>query len=204
MSKKSSKLLKYLTLILSIIIILLFIIRWQAISTLKNIANATAESYSIELINDVILDSAINDNDLYTQLYRINRNNNGDIISVENNATATNYLTTKINATLLANLKERENNNLSIPLGSLLGLKVLYAIGPNIRIKTTPIKTSNCKINSYFTDAGINQTRLTVYADFNVKITFAIPTYKITKNTNSSVLLYDIIIVGKVPEIFLS
>lgn len=203
MRKKIRKYIIIFVLIMLGIIVVLFILRNQVIKNLQTVTESRLKVQALRLINDTVINSTLESEEVYQNLYTLKRDSNGKIISFESNAYNVNLLSHNINGILQEKISEFEDYKISLPLGTMLNLKMLYAIGPNIDVKILPISSSACEINSKFESAGINQTRHSVYVDFNVDMTVVIPTYKTKISVESSVLLYDIIIVGEIPDVYL-
>ena len=91
-----------------------------------------------------------------------------------------------------------------MPLGVFSGIGILQGVGTKIKMPLVVISSIKCEVISTFESAGINQTRHTLYVDVTPDASV------ITKVTNKKlvdnirVMIYDNVIIGKVPEAYLN
>ena len=100
----------------------------------------------------------------------------------------------------LNNLGEQE---LTVPLMSVTGSKLLSSIGPDIPIHISGIATPSVKLSDSFVSAGINQTKHSIYLEVEAELQVAVPFQQETCTVATKVLLAEGIFIGDVPETFL-
>lgn len=99
-------------------------------------------------------------------------------------------------------LRQKENDKIKIPAGSILGNRYLSGFGPGIDILIIPSGTVTTQIKTEFKSQGINQTVYRIYLEVvcNEKI---LTSYKtIDTQIVNQVLLVETVIVGNVPETY--
>lgn len=91
-----------------------------------------------------------------------------------------------------------------VPAGVFSGIKLLSGFGPDVNIKLVTVLSVQCAFVREFMSAGINQTRMTLSLVINCDITIYSIFEKKNYNGLIEALVYDNVIVGKVPEVYLS
>lgn len=94
--------------------------------------------------------------------------------------------------------------DVKIPIGTLSGSPLLAGKGFKVTIRVLPLGSVKCQFVSEFETAGINQTRHKIYLDVVATISIVLPTSQSIVKTNTPVLVSESIIVGKVPDTYLS
>lgn len=71
-------------------------------------------------------------------------------------------------------------------------------------MKVISVSSVKCDFVSDFTQAGINQTRHSMYININCVVNFVTKTATREINDVISILVFDNLIVGKVPDVIVS
>ena len=101
-------------------------------------------------------------------------------------------------------LNSLENQNVSVPLGSALGIKFLAGTGPRIRMRIIPIGAVSTGFESTFESAGINQTEHRLLLDIIVDVDVLVPWGCLSSRTTTSVIVAETMIVGSVPDMYVN
>ena len=157
---------------------------------------STASYYAIE--------KSLTKNFNYDKLYTVHKNNDNEISMITADAYKFNSLTTTLANHVGEYLTNYINSGVDVPLGVFTGIKLLQGFGKAIKMKLIAINSVKCDVVSKFESAGVNQTRHTLY--LNVTPDISVVTRVSTKNVSDkiTVMLYDNLIIGKVPEVYLS
>ncbi len=125
----------------------------------------------------------------------------GDITVLTVNAdlinTAVIELTNKANTIL----SMRDFCTISIPLGSMSGIRLLSGLGPPIKIKSIPVGNAVGDVKSNMISAGINQVNHRITVTISACIALMYPFEDCICNISTELLLCETIIIGSVPEI---
>ncbi len=186
-------------------IIILFGVYYKNVITV-NVANVCIDKCSVinsKSINGAILTS-LQDSVVYDDLVKIEKNSSGEIILISANSYEINRLARKITDISQKALEDNLKRGISLPLFVFTGLPLLSGIGPEINFDTITLSSVNCRFISNFTSVGINQTLHSVYAEIESEIAIDFPFDNRKKNYSTEVLLCEAVLVGKVPEIYLS
>lgn len=140
----------------------------------------------------------------YSKLVEIKTNSNGDINMVITNSYTVNLLAKEVATDAYNFLTAETEKGVNVPLGAFSGIKLISGFGQNIKMKLISVSNVKCEIVSDFVSAGINQTRHSLY--FNVFCDVSLITKSKTKKVSDkiSVLVYDNLIIGKVPSVFIN
>lgn len=157
---------------------------------------STASYYAI----DKTLDEKFN----YQELFTVHKTTDGEITMITTDAYKFNTLTTSLADGVSEYMKDYVNGGVDVPIGVFTGIRILQGYGEKIKMPLISIHSVKCDVISSFESAGINQTRHTLYLDVTPDV--SVVTRVSTKNISDKirVMLYDNIIVGEVPEVYLT
>ncbi len=138
----------------------------------------------------------------YSEIVRLEKDQDGNIRAVQSDLSEVNGLKTDIALSIQQKLAEISKTDLTIPAGSLSGIDFLAGTGPYIKFNLMPYGSTTVDFISSFETAGVNQTRLLV--NLNVKTNFALlmPTVNTGCTVENTVPLFQTIVVGEVPDSF--
>ena len=139
----------------------------------------------------------------YTDLMRVEKDSQGSIVSVEADTVKINALKASVTTEILTQLKKHQNMTVRIPTGTLLNGDLLTGRGPRIPVKISLSGAAATQMSSYFESAGINQTSHRLVMDITVTLYAAIPGNDATTTLETSFIIAETVLVGKVPDTFL-
>ena len=96
-----------------------------------------------------------------------------------------------------------DTTDLGIPLGSLILPEMMAGRGPHIPIQILSISNSDASFESYFTEAGINQTLQKLTMNISVDVAILVLGKAENFTIASQVVVAETIIVGQVPDTLL-
>lgn len=105
---------------------------------------------------------------------------------------------------LTQRLEELPSDELSIPLGNLTGMLLLSARGPSVRVRVQSVGDVTAEYINEFTEAGVNQTKHSVYLSVSVTVYLLIPGEIIPVSTTDRVCVAETVIIGQVPDTYLN
>lgn len=179
----------------------------SAMSFLKELSSQIAVSDARDIIT-VQINNAIAeimaDGD-YTGDYFVTfvKNENGDITAVSSNMARINALSAKILDSIVG-VTESRTITVSIPLGNLTGVSLLMGRGPGVPVQIIVLTSSRVQFNNSVVTAGINQTNHRINLEAVVDIDILIPWDVLSTEVITEVMIADTVIVGRVPETYLS
>ena len=192
-----------LLLIFSTSIILLVYALNSVSPTIVAFSEAKIKSLTTSAVNSAIFEvmaEPLNYGDLIT----IEKNDSGEITLIQANSMVINKLARDMAQSTETYITKMGEQEIKIPIGTLSGSPLLSGKGFDVTVKVLPIGSVKCKFISEFESAGINQTRHKIYLDVIASISIVLPTSQSTVKIDTPVLVSESIIIGKVPETYLS
>lgn len=169
---------------------------------IRNTAIVQAQSYAAlaagQNIPDILRQTGIS----YESMVDIQRDANGNIVSIQTNAMQLNALKSQINSSIAASLSGLSGKELGIPIGSLTGLALLNGRGPKISAIISITGSAQTNFINSFDEAGINQTRHQIFLKTTVNLLVVFPTKTLSTAYTYTTLAAETIIIGKVPAFF--
>jgi len=95
-----------------------------------------------------------------------------------------------------------EDQTISVPLGSALGLTIFAGAGPRIQVRILPVGAVIPRFDTEFQTAGINQTRHKLLLTLTATVRLVIPTGAAVMEATTQMAVAESIIVGQVPDSF--
>ncbi len=177
--------------------------RKNIVPTVMGTSVAQVRAIATNAVN-IAATSVINDGITYDELFEVKYNDAGDVSMIRANSPKINAIAREIANLAQANLDSLGAQDISIAVGTFTGLALLTGFGPDVTIKIVPIGTANCDFVSYFQSAGINQTSHKIYIDVYADVNIITPIDEPTVRIKAEVLVCENVIVGKVPDTYLS
>ena len=203
MGRFFKKLIRLLAIIVLIAVILLLLFRYRYRSAILELAQTQVKNSTSDLINDAIDDQIELGNIQYDRIVYFEKDLNGRITALKTNMSEVNRLKTDILNLINDEILALDTADLGIPLGSLVLPEILSGKGPQIPVQILSIRNSDASFESYFTEAGINQTLQQLTMNVSVDVTVLVLGETSSFTVNSQGVVAETIIVGDVPETFL-
>ena len=178
--------------------------RYRYNDSIRALAQTQVRNATSDLINDSI-DAQIEQGNIhYDRIVYFEKDLNGEITALKTNMAESNRLKTAILNLVNDEILAMDTSKLSIPLGSLALPEIFSGRGPGIPIEVISIRNSDGSFESYFSEAGINQTlhQLTMEVVVDVSVLVLGKAEEFT--VSSQVVVAETVIVGRVPDTFLN
>ena len=159
--------------------------------------NATSD-----LINDAIDRQIELGNIQYDRIVYFEKDLDGKITALKTNMIEVNRLKTAILNIINDEILEMDNARLGIPVGNLILPEMLAGRGPQIPVDILSIRNSDAAFESFFTEAGINQTLQQLTMEISVDVSILVLGRSESFTVSSQVVVAETIIVGQVPDTF--
>ena len=170
---------------------------------LMSMAEARARQLAVEAMNRAIaevMDSSVT----YTDLMRVSHDSSGRVSMLEANATLMNEIASAAALTAQSKLDTLADEGVGLPLFAALGIDLFSGAGPIIRVSITPVGAVSTRFVTSFESAGINQTRHEISLEASVVMRIVIPAGADSVSVSTYVPIAESIIVGSVPESYVS
>lgn len=180
----------------------LFYFQRNVTKVLISISEATIRSITTVAVNDAIY-YTLNDTMRYEDLITIERDEGGNVTSITTDSLKINRIARDTAYLSQENLNKMSEEGILVPIGALTGIEALAGFGQKINIKIIPISNVECRFVSKFTDAGINQTKHSLYLEIVSDISIIMPSKSTNLASTTEVLICESVITGKIPEVYL-
>ena len=191
----------FLIFVFSLALFLVFRIRYR--DAVGDLARTQVQNITSDLINDAI-DVQIESGEIqFERIVYFEKDLNGRITALKTNISEVNRLKTDILNLINDEILALDTSDLSVPIGSMILPELFSGKGPGIPVHILAIRNSDASFESYFTEAGINQTlqQLTMNVLVDVSVLVLGQTERFA--VSSQVVVAETIIVGDVPDTFL-
>lgn len=191
----------FLIFVFSLALFLVFRIRYR--DAVGDLARTQVQNITSDLINDAI-DVQIESGKIqFERIVYFEKDLNGRITALKTNISEVNRLKTDILNLINDEILALDTSDLSVPIGSMILPELFSGKGPGIPVHILAIRNSDASFESYFTEAGINQTlqQLTMNVLVDVSVLVLGQTERFA--VSSQVVVAETIIVGDVPDTFL-
>lgn len=148
-------------------------------------------------VYEIIEENNVNYDDIIIKLEE-----NGKISAIDISSENVNRLKSAVTEKININFKDKCRNEISIPLGSVSDLFFLSGKGPEIKMQFLPEAYVSAHISSDFSDAGINQTRHTIYLEVAIEAIAVLPSENIRMTVDSNYILAETIYIGDIPLLY--
>ena len=200
--RRRAKLLAALTPLLGIAVFLFIGFQRNVTRVLVSISEATMRASTTVAVNDAVY-YTLSDELRYEDLVTVERDSEGEIVSVSANALKINKIARDTASISQSNLKSLSLNGIPIPLGALTGIEAFAGLGPQIPFRIIPVSSVSCDFSSEFESVGINQTKHSIYLHVIADISIVMPSRTENFAVTTEILVGEFVIVGSVPETYL-
>ncbi|MDY4140579.1 MAG: sporulation protein YunB [Eubacteriales bacterium] len=200
---KKPALLRRLTLCALLLILLLMLLERNLTRVVLTLASAKAEVLAVQALNQAA-EALIAEGVSYDSLVHVTLGEDGSVRLLQANTAGMNSLASRASLTAQARLEALQDQTVSVPLGSALGITLLAGTGPRIRVHMLPVGAVVTAYETEFTSAGINQTRHRVLLTMRAQVQLVLPTGASGVEAVTQVAVAESIIVGQVPDSFVN
>lgn len=169
-----------------------------------NLTRQEIFSLSTSAVSDAVYDVLSDSNITYDDLVEVEYNGEDMVSVIHLNTVKLNVLARQFYQVAQNYLNKMGQNGVNIPLGAFTGLPFLSGVGPKVNIKLLPVGAMSSNFESSFLSAGINQTNHLLYINLNASVSLVLPAYSSTIDSVTEVLVAESVIVGAVPEVYMS
>lgn len=201
MSEKGKRRFRLIVLLLLLFLIMLIVFSQNLSRMMGDMAHARAYSMALGAINESVMQIMEEGID-YNDLIQITVDGEGHVTSLRSNGILMSRLATRTALIAEEKLNSIENQTVSLPLGSALGIRFLAGVGPRVQVAIVPIGAVSATFSSTLESAGINQTLHQVFLTLRSTVRIILPTGSQTVEVVGSLPVAENIIVGLVPESF--
>lgn len=175
-----------------------WILKTQIEPNLEEVGEIRAKVMVQQIVNKSVNKQLYEAGDM-TDLLIKKTDGNGQMEVLQANTQAMNLLMTEISKELQKQYSKRKEDIYRVPLGVLLGDRILSQTRPEIRLRIRPLSVSSMDFQTEFESQGINQTKYKVYMKLTSEVKVLAPFAQETFEVATTVLIAEAIILGSVP-----
>lgn len=190
-----------------IILLVVLAIMIPASLQLRSISAVAARMQASDMItyaiNDTVLKMMSQGGYNFDDFVVFEKDTDGKITAFSTNTTLINSLSSE----LIKNVIEDASSgalNVKIPLGNLIGTNLSQGKGPQIPLDIIMLSSSHADYINDFASSGINQTQHKISLNVSVDVIIIVPWTKIETTVTTEVLLVETVIVGQVPQTYIT
>lgn len=206
-NRKYAKLRKrLLQLIISILLLTmpaLWLVKSRIEPSLEEVGRMRANIMVSQIVNKALNEQFYGTESMDDLLIR-ETNGDGQMDVLRANTKAMNLLITEICVELQKQYAERPEDVYAVPVGVLLGNKLLSQTSPSVDIRIKPISVSSVDFKTEFVSEGINQTKYKVYIELKSQVKVLAPLVSETFETTTTILVAEAVILGTVPDSYVN
>lgn len=171
-------------------------------TSVTKMAKSRAKEIALMTVNKAISQKLSQEKFSYSDFARFTYSADGTVTSVENNLTTISQHSADLALAIGEAIGGISKEELSIPMGTLSGVDILYGMGPDVPLEIKPYGYADAELKTDFYSAGINQTVFEVRAEVSANISVLMPTIRTAERIETSVPVISTVIVGDVPDSF--
>lgn len=166
-----------------------------AVGALETVVGARIEEITVKAVRDALYDNGYVWSDFCTKTL----GEDGSVVSLSANTENIGAMCADVVQRINREVSKTGNIKISVPLGSIVAPKYFSGKGPRLGVRAVPYVSVSAKAHSEMLEAGINQTlhriSITVVSDVRAICMSSSVTFR----KESTVLLAESVIVGKIP-----
>ncbi|MCL2678408.1 MAG: sporulation protein YunB [Clostridiales bacterium] len=204
--RRKNKLFFFLSFLLLLTLILLFITERRLSPIIMAIGTQRAHMAAAQIVQSAVNEefAGLQLTATYSEFMYIEKDKEGRVILMMPDVVKINLLVSSLVLDIEERLRQMKREEINIPVGAVTGMRLFSSLGPNVKVLIRPIGHVEIRIVDDFTDAGINQTRHRIWLEVVTQMSIAIPFDSKKFDLTTSVLLCEGIIIGPVPETYLN
>lgn len=193
--------------LLSVFVLLLALLIWMGRSVkplIRQLARAAVENHGQNVINEAVERQLSSGQIDYDSIVLFEKDVSGAVTALRTNMAEVNRLKTQTLAIADTMLLDMNVTEIGLPLGSIFFPTLFSGSGPKLPVKVLYISNSDAVFRNVFSEAGINQTAHQIMMDVVIDLTILTPAGSETVQVVSSVVVAETVIVGTVPQSYIS
>lgn len=189
-----------LFLLLAAMIIVLIWLDSQFRPVIEKFARMQAKIVSSVAVNNAIIEQLNNEPISYADLVTMEYSTSGTVRSLQIDSMKAEKLQETLIKVVSDKLDHLQEEDISVPLGTVLGWQMLSRLGPQLRFSILPASYVQGRLESEFEACGVNQTRHRIVMHITVNMLAFTPGFSAETTIASDIVVAETIIVGEVPQ----
>lgn len=176
----------------------------QLCPVLEILAQTEVHNAVTAAVGKAISDGIVENKVSYDDIITVETDDTGRVTALKSNMAGANLLRSRLLEAALDEVSGLSEQDFSIPMGNLLGVDILSGRGPGVRVTVLSAGSAGAEYRNEFTAAGVNQTLHRVLLEVTVTVRILLPGRNLQTEVTTPVCIAETVIVGQVPETYLS
>ena len=157
------------------------------------------QNVCLQAMNGAVQKSLTENEALLKDLVEIRCSDRGYVQQIETNTENVNLLRLRMTDEVMHALETLRDEEVTLRLGSLTGLSLLFGRGPAVRMRVIPLTAVESEVCESFEGAGVNQTVHTLSLQLTAKMRVLYGVRAGTVTVETEVVLSQSLVSGQVP-----
>lgn len=166
--------------------------------TLDAICSNNAKNVAFRASNESVYEYI--QNIQYDDLIHMEKDSSGKVTALTANVSEINKLANQVSSNIQSKLEEKKETELMLPLSEILGIRAIGARGPRVKVWTMVEGNVDVNFKSSFEEAGINQTKHTLYVEIVTNVATISPLFSNEKQYVNKIMVAESIIISDTPS----
>ena len=187
--------------LLALALALFLIFNFQLYPVAAALAGSAVQNEAEALLSTAFLAEMAQSELAYTDLITLRYRNDGTLSTLSCDMPRLNTLRNRLMLALLSAFRENVVS-ISLPLGTVVGGDILSGRGPALEVRVLLARGASARIESEFTEVGINQSLHRVLFTVDISVTVMLPSRPLTVRVCESYPIAETVILGEVPDAY--
>ncbi len=180
-----------------------FLYDQKLMPSVLSVTELVAQTKINEAINQSLSETLSIDRFSSSDFFDTQLNGEGGVETISVNTVLINEICGKLAVAISNRLMSIKQQDVKIPMGTLLGVSALSNIGPNYSVSILPMGSAVVDYNSSFESIGINQVNFQIWLNVSTNVRIVNPLQNDRINVSRKLPLVNTVLSGKIPEVFL-
>ncbi len=191
-----------LTMLFLLVLLVLLWLLFRFRPTLTTFAENAAKWQAEQITNESVSNTLSSYADLCRSMIQVSYNEQKILSSVMVDTVSVNTVKTAVTSLVMKQMAGQNRLSVSVPLGTLLGIKWLSGWGPEIVFPVSITSGVLSDVSSSLISVGINQSAFRVLIRVSVNIAVITPGGRSNVSVDASFPMAETVLLGEVPDTF--
>lgn len=170
--------------------------------TLEELAEYECRAIVVQAMNEAVSSEMAHSPHLYEDLYTLQYADDGQLQSIQANASALNQARSALMEAVETALTQLQQTELEIPFGSLTGITALGGLGPAWKLTLLPDAYVEGDLQEEVQSVPVNHTQYSITLNLQVTISMVLDGNTSTARVSDQVLIASVLLNGDTPAYY--
>lgn len=170
--------------------------------TLEELAEYECRAIVVQAMNEAVSSEMAHSPHLYEDLYILQYADDGQLQSIQANASALNQARSALMEAVETALTQLQQTELEIPFGSLTGITALGGLGPAWKLTLLPDAYVEGDLQEEVQSVPVNRTQYSITLNLQVTISMVLDGNTSTARVSDQVLIASVLLNGDTPAYY--